>query len=96
MVIVGKDLSALWIGEKDGAGWGVKRPVLVAIYLGESQSVAGGYVDEHDPEAVQRWLESWVQKLGVSVIVTDYLPMYKVAARKLNLEHQICQFHVRR
>ena len=83
----------------DGAyvlGWGEKRPVLVAVDLGEGQPVAVGYVDEHDPQAVQRWLEPWVQRLGVSVIVTDDLAAYKVVARKLNLEHQICQFHVRR
>ncbi len=30
------------------------------------------------------------------MIVTDDLVMYKVVAEKLNLEHQICQFHVRR
>lgn len=83
----------------DGAyvlGWGEKRPVLVAVDLGEEQPVAVGYVDEHDPQAVQRWLEPLVQELGVSVIVTDDLMMYKVVAQRLNLEHQICQFHVRR
>lgn len=83
----------------DGAcvlGWGEKRPVLVAVDLGEGQPVAVGYVDEHNPHAVQRWLEPLVQKLGVSVIVTDDLVMYKVVAKRLNLEHQICQFHVRR
>jgi transposase-like protein len=83
----------------DGAyvlGWGEKRPVLVAVDLGEGQPVAIGYVDEHDPQAVQRWLEPLVHKLGVSVIVTDDLLMYKVVAKRLNLEHQICQFHVRR
>jgi transposase-like protein len=83
----------------DGAyvlGWGEKRPVLVAVDLGEGQPVAVGYVDEHDPLAVQRWLEPLVQRMGVSVIVTDDLAAYKVVAQKLNLEHQICQFHVRR
>jgi transposase-like protein len=83
----------------DGAyvlGWGEKRPVLVAVDLGEGQPVAVGYVNEHDPRAIQRWLEPLVQRLGVSVIVTDDLVMYKVVAHKLNLEHQICQFHVRR
>jgi hypothetical protein len=34
--------------------------------------------------------------LGVSVLVTDDLVHYKTAAEKLGLEHQICQFHVRR
>ena len=38
----------------------------------------------------------WYRELGVSVIVTDDLVMYKVVAQRLNLEHQICQFHVRR
>jgi transposase-like protein len=83
----------------DGAfvlGWGEKRPVLVAVDLGDGQPVAVGYVDEHDPVAVQRWLEPLVQRMGVSVIVTDDLVMYKIVAEKMNLEHQICQFHVRR
>jgi len=47
----------------DGAyvlGWGEKRPVLVAVDLGEGQPVAVGCVDEHDPQAVQRWLEPLV------------------------------------
>jgi hypothetical protein len=77
-------------------GWGETRPVLVAVDLGEGQPVAVGYVDEHDPQAVQSWLGTLVQKLGVSVIVTDDLMMYKVVAQRMNLEHQICQFHVRR
>lgn len=83
----------------DGAyvlGWGEKRPVLVAVDLGDGQPVAVGYVDEHDPLAVQRWLEPLVQRMGVSVIVTDDLVMYKIVAQRMNLEHQICQFHVRR
>jgi hypothetical protein len=83
----------------DGAyvlGWGEKRPVLVAVDLGEGQPVAVGYVDEHDPQAVQRWLEPVVQRLGVSVIVTDDLFVYKLIAQRLNLAHQVCQFHVRR
>ncbi len=83
----------------DGAyvlGWGEKRPVLVAVDLGEGQPVAVGYVNEHNPQAVQRWLEPLVQRMGISVIVTDDLAVYKVVAKRLNLELQICQFHVRR
>lgn len=83
----------------DGAyvlGWGDKRPIMVAVDLGEGQPVAVGYVNEHDPQAVRRWLEPLVQRLGVSVIVTDDLALYRTIARQLNLEHQICQFHVRR
>jgi transposase-like protein len=83
----------------DGAyvlGWGEKRAVKVAVDLGEGKPVEIGYVDEHNPEALRRWLEPIVKRLGVSVIVTDDLAQYKTVAEKLNLEHQICQFHVRR
>lgn len=83
----------------DGAyvrGWGEIHPVLVAVDLGEGKPVAIGYVDEFDPQAVRRWLEPLVKRLGVSVIVTDDLVHYKTVAEKLDLEHQICQFHVRR
>jgi transposase-like protein len=83
----------------DGAyvrGMGGVQPVLVAVDLGEGQPVAVGYVDEYNPRAVRRFLEPLVQQLGVSVIVTDDLVHYKTVADKLGLEHQICQFHVRR
>ncbi len=83
----------------DGAyvrGWGEQRPVVLAVDLGASKPVANAYLDEHNPHLVRRWLEPLVKRLGVSVIVTDDLAGYKVVARKLDLEHQICQFHVRR
>jgi len=83
----------------DGAyvrAWGGVRPVLVAVDLGEKRPVAIGYVDEFNPLAVRRWLEPLFKRLGVSVIVTDDLVHYKTVAEKLDLEHQICQFHVRR
>jgi transposase-like protein len=83
----------------DGAyvrAWGEVRPVLVAVDLGESQPVAIGYVDEYNPQAVRRFLKPLVKRLGVSVIVTDDLVHYKTVADKLDVEHQICQFHVRR
>jgi hypothetical protein len=83
----------------DGAyelGWGKKRAVLVAVDLGTEQPVALGYVDEANPQAVKRWLEPLVKRLGVSVLVTDDLVHFKGVAKKLGLEHQICQFHVRR
>ena len=70
--------------------------MLVAIDIGERQPVAIGYVDEYKPAAVRRFLEPLVKRLGVSVIVTDDLVHYKTVAHKLDLEHQICQFHVRR
>jgi transposase-like protein len=83
----------------DGAyvrAWGEVRPVLVAVDLGEGKPVGIGYVDEYNPQAVRCWLEPLVKRLGVSVIVTDDLVHYKTVAEKLDLEHQICQFHVRR
>jgi len=83
----------------DGAsvlGWGEKQPVLVAVDLGDGQVVALGHVDERDPQAVGRWLEPLVQEHGITVIVTDDLFSYKKVAEKLQLGHQICQFHVRR
>ncbi len=83
----------------DGAavrGWGEQQSVVIAVDLGEGKPVAMGFLDEHNPDAVRRWLEPIVKRLGVSVIVTDDLVAYKIVADKLDLEHQICQFHVRR
>ena len=83
----------------DGAGvlgWGEKRGVMVAVDLGTGQPVAIGHVDEKDPQKVLRWLRPLVKRLGVSVLVTDDLSSYRGMAEKLGLEHQICQFHVRR
>ena len=83
----------------DGAyplGWGKKQPVVIAIDLGSGEPVAIGYLDEANPQALRRFLEPLVQRLGVSVIVTDDLASYRIVAEKLNLEHQVCQFHVRR
>jgi transposase-like protein len=83
----------------DGAyvlGWGQKRPVLVAVDLGTGEPLAIGYINEYDPHALRRWLEPLVQRHGITVIVTDDLSSYKIVAEKLQLGHQVCQFHVRR
>ncbi len=83
----------------DGAsvlGWGEKQPVLVAVDLETGEPLAVGYVNEYDPQAVRRWLAPLVQQHGITVIVTDDLASYKVVAEKLQLGHQVCQFHVRR
>ena len=83
----------------DGAhvlGWGEKQPVLVAVDLGTGQPLTVGYIDEHDPDRVRRWLEPLVQRHGITVMVTDDLFSYKIVAEKLQLGHQVCQFHVRR
>ena len=75
---------------------GKKPSVLVAVDLGDGKPIAIGKVDESNPHAVRRWLETLVKRLGVSVIVTDDLASYRTVAEKLGLEHQVCQFHVRR
>ena len=83
----------------DGAyvlGWGEKQPVLVAVDLGTGEPVAVGYINEYDPQAIRRWLAPLVQRHGITVIVTDDLSSYKIVAEKLQLGHQVCQFHVRR
>ena len=100
-----KEMLGRWRGKKvrvigvDGAyvrGWGKVQPVLVVMDLGTGKPITVGYVDEKDPQAVKRFLEPLVRQLGVSVMVTDDLSSYKQAADRLRLEHQICQFHVRR
>jgi transposase-like protein len=83
----------------DGAyvrGWGEIQPVLVVVDLGTGKPITVGYLDEKDPQAVKRFLEPLVQRLGISVIVTDDLFSFKVAAGQLGLEQQVCQFHLRR
>jgi transposase-like protein len=83
----------------DGAyvlGWGKKQPVLVAVDLGTGEPITVGYINEYDPQAIVRWLRPLVQQHQISVIVTDDLSSYKIVAEKLQLGHQICQFHVRR
>ena len=83
----------------DGAavlGWGEKQSVLVAVDLGTGEPVALGNVNELDLPAVERWLGELKQRLGVSLIVTDDLSTYRIVAQKLQLGHQVCQFHARR
>ena len=78
-------------------GWGKrKHAVLVAVDLGNGQPVAVGYLDEANPQAVRRFLEPLVQRLGVSVVVSDDLASFRGVTQKLGVEHQVCQFHVRR
>ena len=70
--------------------------MLVGVDIGDGQVVSLGYVDEYDPQAVRDWLEGLVKNLGISVIVTDDLATYRWVAEKLDLGHQVYQFHVRR
>jgi len=83
----------------DGAYVGCQgkvQPVLVAVDLGRGEPVAIGYLDEREPRAVLRFLRPLVQRLGVSVVVTDDLASFGSVTQKLGVEHQVCQFHVRR
>jgi len=83
----------------DGAyvlGWGEKQPVMVAVDMGTGEPLTVGYINEYDPQAIRRWLEPLVHRHGITVIVTDDLSSYKTVAEKLQLGHQVCQFHVRR
>lgn len=84
-------LDGAYVQEK-----GKKRGVVVAVDLGQGIPVAIGYVDEFNTPALRKWLKPIVQQLEVNVIVTDDLTNYRQVAQKLGLEHQICQFHLRR
>lgn len=75
---------------------GKKQPVVVAIDLGTGQPVAVAQIDETNPTALRGFLEPLVQRLGVSVIVSDDLHSYRKVVEKLGVEQQVCQFHVRR
>ena len=77
-------------------GWGKQCPVLVAVDLGQGDVVEVGYVNEYNPHADERWLKSLMQRLGVSVVVTDDLHVYRFVTQRLQLGHQICHFHARR
>jgi hypothetical protein len=77
-------------------GIGRQQPVLIAVDLGSDQPVVIGHMNEYDPWAVSRFLEPLIQRLGVSVIVSDDLITYHRVTEKLGLEHQVCQIHVRR
>lgn len=79
----------------DGA-WQNGVGVMVAVDLGDGQPLAIGQVDERDAAGVQRWLRALKQQHGIGAIVTDDLALYRGMAERLGLEHQVCQFHVRR
>lgn len=75
---------------------GKKAGVLLAVDLGNGQPVAIGQVNEANPQALYRFLEPLVTGLGVRVMVSDDLHSFRQVAEKLEVEHQVCQFHVRR
>jgi transposase-like protein len=87
--------KAVRVAGIDGA-WVNGKGVMVAVDLGDGQLVEIGQIDERDGAAVKRWLRGMKQRHGISVIVTDDLGMYRGITEKLGLDHQVCQFHVRR
>jgi transposase-like protein len=70
--------------------------VMVCVDMGDGQMVSMEVVDEHDPQAVCRWLRPLVQELGVEVIVTDDLTIYNTVEEQLGVERQLCRFHMLR
>lgn len=70
--------------------------VMVAVDMGDGQMVDMEIVDEHDPDAVCRWLKPLVQEFGVEVIVTDDLTIYNTVEQELGVDRQLCRFHMLR
>lgn len=70
--------------------------VVVAVDMGDGQMVGMEVVDEHDPDAVSRWLRPMVEEFGVEVIVTDDLTTYNTVEEQLGVSRQLCRFHMLR
>lgn len=49
-----------------------------------------------DGRAFRKWLEPYVERLGVEVLVSDDLNTYKPVVEALGIEQQICLAHVRK
>lgn len=79
----------------DGA-WLGGQGVMVAVDMGDGQPFEIGAIDEKDMAAVTRWLKRLKQEHNIGAIVTDDLAMYRTITDKLELGHQVCQFHVKR
>ncbi|MDH7488589.1 MAG: transposase [Anaerolineae bacterium] len=80
------------LGEVRGEG----RGTVVAVDMGTGEPVNLVEIDERDVEAVVAWLRPLVEEMGIQVLVTDDLATYKVIAERLELEHQVCDFHLMR
>jgi transposase-like protein len=79
----------------DGA-WLNGKGIMVAVDLGNGQLISIAQIDEKDAPALREWLFELKQKHGITAIVTDDLSTYRPMTEDLGLDHQICQFHVRR
>jgi transposase-like protein len=75
---------------------GESTGVMVAVDMGNGQMVSMEVMDEHDPQAVCRWLKPLVQEFGVEVIVTDDLTTYNTVEEELGVGRQLCRFHMLR
>jgi hypothetical protein len=75
---------------------GREQPTLVCVDLGSGQPVALGAISEKDWRGVVQWLKPLVEAWGVEVLVSDDLKELAVAAQRLQLEHQVCHFHLLR
>ena len=84
-------VDGLWLKVK-----GKKRGVVVAVDLGNGAPVALLEVEEADSQAMANWLRPLMQELGVEVLVTDDLSGYGAVAEELQVQHQVCRFHMRR
>ena len=83
----------------EGAGIrldGKTAGVMVAVDMGDGQMVSMEVMDEHDPQAVCRWLRPMVEEFGVQVIVTDDLTTYNTVEEELGVGRQLCRFHMLR
>ena len=67
--------------------------MMVAVDLGTGHPVALARIDEKDRPALFAWLQWLKEELGVEVLVSDDFNSYSTAARRLELEHQVCRFH---
>jgi len=79
----------------DGA-WLDGEGLMVAVDLGDGQLLSIAQIDEKDKAAVAGWLQELKQQHDIGAIVSDDLSMYPNIAERLELGHQVCQFHVRR
>lgn len=75
---------------------GREQPTVVAVDLGTGQPMALGAISEKDWRAVLAWLAPLVKAWGVEVIVSDDLKEFDLLTRRLEVEHQICHFHLLR
>ena len=79
----------------DGA-WVTGKGIMGAVDLGDGKLLAMAEIDEKEKGAVAAWLKTLKQQHKIGAIVTDDLASYKEITDKLELGHQVCQFHVRR